>query len=458
MNGLTIEIGNTDAEGRLTLADALAYAVEEIKPDEMIDMATLTGAVVIALGLGRVGPLREPRRARLAAAGRRRRRRASGCGGCRCTTSTRTGSRATSPTSTTSRASAAPAPSWPALFMREFTAGVPWAHLDIAGTAFAERELPARAQGRHRRGGADAARLSRERVALGAAEGADGGRRRPPLPHDGVRRHAAAARAGAEAARRGRARARRHRSRLDRRPRRGDRRRRGAHPPLTIVPGIEINCDVEGAEIHILGYCMDYEAPWFQDFCRAQREERRARVHRMADAARRAGPAHRSRSAVFALVQEGSAGRPHVAQVMVERGYVKTRARSLRPVPRPRASPAHVPREKLTPEDAVRLLRRAGGVPVFAHPGLAGSGRRSSRPWSRPGSWGSSATTPSTRAAQTRQLRRALPPARPASPPAAPISTARRVRAAVLGNPPVPLAVWEALQVKAAEARASRPT
>lgn len=38
------------------------------------------------------------------------------------------------------------------------------------------------------------------------------------------------------------------------------------HPPLQIVPGIEINCDIEGAEIHILGYCMAYEAPWFQDF------------------------------------------------------------------------------------------------------------------------------------------------------------------------------------------------
>ena len=50
LNGLTIEIGNTDAEGRLTLADALSYAAKEIKPDEMVDMATLTGAVVIALG------------------------------------------------------------------------------------------------------------------------------------------------------------------------------------------------------------------------------------------------------------------------------------------------------------------------------------------------------------------------------------------------------------------------
>jgi len=48
-NGTTIEIGNTDAEGRLTLADALCYA-SELKPDAIIDMATLTGACVVALG------------------------------------------------------------------------------------------------------------------------------------------------------------------------------------------------------------------------------------------------------------------------------------------------------------------------------------------------------------------------------------------------------------------------
>ena len=47
--GLTVEVGNTDAEGRLVLADALAYADEE-KPDLMIDMATLTGAARVALG------------------------------------------------------------------------------------------------------------------------------------------------------------------------------------------------------------------------------------------------------------------------------------------------------------------------------------------------------------------------------------------------------------------------
>jgi leucyl aminopeptidase len=50
VNGRTIEIGNTDAEGRLILADALAYAAQTYQPRFMIDMATLTGACVVALG------------------------------------------------------------------------------------------------------------------------------------------------------------------------------------------------------------------------------------------------------------------------------------------------------------------------------------------------------------------------------------------------------------------------
>jgi len=50
MDGTTVEINNTDAEGRLTLGDALSYARAKVKPDEMFDFATLTGACVVALG------------------------------------------------------------------------------------------------------------------------------------------------------------------------------------------------------------------------------------------------------------------------------------------------------------------------------------------------------------------------------------------------------------------------
>jgi leucyl aminopeptidase len=141
MNGLTVEIGNTDAEGRLTLADALSYAVKHIKPDEMIDMATLTGAVVIALGQGVSGVMAsdDGLASRVLAA-------ADGAGermwrlplhdeykeGLKSDVADLNN------ISSQRGAGAIVA----ALFMREFTSGVPWAHLDIAGTAFTERELP----------------------------------------------------------------------------------------------------------------------------------------------------------------------------------------------------------------------------------------------------------------------------------------------------------------------------
>jgi predicted metal-dependent phosphoesterase TrpH len=141
------------------------------------------------------------------------------------------------------------------------------------------------------------------------------------------------------------------------------------HPPLTIVPGLEINCDVEGAEVHVLGYFVDYGASWFQDFLREQRAERVERVHRIAKRLAELGmpidPAE-----VLALVGEGSAGRPHVAQVMVKRGYVKSVREAFDKYLKT-DGPANVPRRRLTPHDAVRVIRRAAGVPVLAHPGLA---------------------------------------------------------------------------------------
>ena len=141
LNGLTVEIGNTDAEGRLTLADALAYADKHIKPDEMIDMATLTGAVVIALGQGVSGMMASDDGLASRVLG------AAEAAGERIwrlplheeyKEGLRSDVADLNNISSQRGAGAIVA----ALFMREFTGGVPWAHLDIAGTAFTERELP----------------------------------------------------------------------------------------------------------------------------------------------------------------------------------------------------------------------------------------------------------------------------------------------------------------------------
>jgi leucyl aminopeptidase len=141
MNGLTIEIGNTDAEGRLTLADALAYAAREIKPHEMLDMATLTGAVVIALGLGVSGlfATQDGLAERLLAAAR-----TSGERMWRLPLHDeyRDGLKSEVADLNNISSQRGAGAIVAALFMRDFAGGVPWAHLDIAGTAFSERELP----------------------------------------------------------------------------------------------------------------------------------------------------------------------------------------------------------------------------------------------------------------------------------------------------------------------------
>jgi leucyl aminopeptidase len=139
LNGLTIEIGNTDAEGRLTLADALSYAAKEIKPDEMVDMATLTGAVVIALGQQVTGlfatqdGLAERLLAGAEAAGERMWR-------LPLHDDYKEGLKSDIADLNNISSQRGAGSIVAALFMREFTDGVPWAHLDIAGTALSERD------------------------------------------------------------------------------------------------------------------------------------------------------------------------------------------------------------------------------------------------------------------------------------------------------------------------------
>jgi predicted metal-dependent phosphoesterase TrpH len=140
------------------------------------------------------------------------------------------------------------------------------------------------------------------------------------------------------------------------------------HPPLEIVPGIEINTEVSGAEVHVLGYFVDHTAAWLRDLLGEFREERAARVYRITDRLAELGlsvdPAE-----VLALVREGSAGRPHVAQVMVQKGYVASVKEAFDRYLRA-GGPAYVSHRKLTVRDACALIRRAGGVAVMAHPGF----------------------------------------------------------------------------------------
>ena len=135
LNGKTVEVNNTDAEGRLILADALAYCVGELGADRVVDIATLTGGVLVALGSTYAGLISNDdewaQRVRAA--------------------SERTGelawrlplhpeykelTRGKDAELTNASANRKASSIYAGSFLEEFVDGKPWAHLDIAGTAW----------------------------------------------------------------------------------------------------------------------------------------------------------------------------------------------------------------------------------------------------------------------------------------------------------------------------------
>jgi leucyl aminopeptidase len=135
-DGQTTEVSNTDAEGRMVLADAIGYAVRRVKPDLMVDVATLTGAMKITLGL-RTGGLfasDDDVADRIIAAGDR-------CGEAwwRMPLLADLEEDVASDIADWRQCPPGPSGITAALFLRQFTAGIPWAHLDIAGPARADK-------------------------------------------------------------------------------------------------------------------------------------------------------------------------------------------------------------------------------------------------------------------------------------------------------------------------------
>jgi predicted metal-dependent phosphoesterase TrpH len=218
------------------------------------------------------------------------------------------------------------------------------------------------------------------------------------------------------------------------------------HPELTIVPGLEINCDVEGGEIHVLGYFVDLSLAWFREFLAGQREERRARIHRLANRLAELGMPIDPEE-VFALVKEGSPGRPHVARVMVNHGYVRSVQEAFDKYLRA-GGPAQVFRNRLTPVEAVEVIRKARGVPVLAHPGLAGKDEMIPD-LVRAGLQGIETYYPEHTPAQTRMYKTMCGELGLIATGGSDFHGPRTSRATLPGTPPVPMSVYERLKERA---------
>ncbi len=137
-------------------------------------------------------------------------------------------------------------------------------------------------------------------------------------------------------------------------------------PGLMVIPGIEMGADVPWGEMHILGYFVD---PYSATFCQQLEMLRNSRitrtqkmVSRLADMGISLNWEH-----VMSIAAGASIGRPHIAQAILERGYVTILQEAFEKYIGD-DSPAYVQREKLGPIETLELIMEAGGLPVLAHP------------------------------------------------------------------------------------------
>ncbi len=137
-------------------------------------------------------------------------------------------------------------------------------------------------------------------------------------------------------------------------------------PQITIVPGVEINTDLASGELHVLGYFINYVDPELVASLAKIRESRVGRAEKMVEKLHGLG-LQVDWQRILNLARGDSICRPHIAQAMLEKGYVSSEREAFDKYIG-RNGPAYVEREKVKPVDAVEIIKKAGGLPVLAHP------------------------------------------------------------------------------------------
>ncbi|MEU2161788.1 PHP domain-containing protein [Streptomyces chengbuensis] len=136
---------------------------------------------------------------------------------------------------------------------------------------------------------------------------------------------------------------------------------------LTLVTGAELSCRTDGVGLHMLAYLFDPEEPELARERELVRDDRVPRARAMVGKLRELGVPV-TWEQVSRIAGDGSVGRPHVATALVELGVVPDVSAAFTPDWLANGGRAYVEKHELDPFEAVRLVKAAGGVTVFAHP------------------------------------------------------------------------------------------
>ncbi len=135
---------------------------------------------------------------------------------------------------------------------------------------------------------------------------------------------------------------------------------------IEVIPGVELSSRLNGQELHILGYFFDWQDPTFQDHLTQQRLSRHARNPQAIERLNKLG-LELSEDEVKAKAGSDSIGRPHIAQVLVDKGYVRNIQEAFDRY-LGEGAVAYVPRTLSDTREVISWIRNARGVPVLAHP------------------------------------------------------------------------------------------
>ncbi|WP_405806276.1 PHP domain-containing protein [Streptomyces sp. NBC_00210] len=143
---------------------------------------------------------------------------------------------------------------------------------------------------------------------------------------------------------------------------------------LTLVTGAELSCRLDGVSLHLLAYLFDADEPELLRERELVRDDRVPRAQAMVAKLQELGvPIEWAQ--VARIAGDGSVGRPHIASALVELGVVPTVSDAFTPEWIADGGRAHIVKHELDPFTALRLVKAAGGVTVFAHPLAVQRGR-----------------------------------------------------------------------------------
>lgn len=144
----------------------------------------------------------------------------------------------------------------------------------------------------------------------------------------------------------------------------------GANLGVEVIPAVELSSKYNSRDIHILGYFIFHHNQTLQDYLRTLKNARTERAAKIVECLRSLGV-----DITFEEVQEeaagASVGRPHIARVLLKKNYITSFTEAFEQYLK-RGTPCFIEKFVYPPDKLISLIHEAGGVAVFAHPGLSG--------------------------------------------------------------------------------------